>query len=100
MSAPRPSTRRSPGPSSAPSLRARRWRPAGSDANAGRAGARSRQAGVVGTVDDVTSRPSVAWAEVTIDCRDPEALAEFWSRLLGVEVGERPLPGWARVGPT
>lgn len=28
---------------------------------------------------------SVAWAEITIDCRDPEALAEFWSRLLSID---------------
>ena len=43
---------------------------------------------------------SVAWAEVTIDCRHPETLAEFWSRLLGIEVAEPPLPGWARTSST
>ena len=26
------------------------------------------------------------WDAVTIDCRDPETLAEFWSALLGVQV--------------
>ncbi len=26
------------------------------------------------------------WDAVTIDCRDPETLAEFWCALLGVEV--------------
>jgi len=53
----------------------------------------------MGDVDDVRSTPSVAWAEVTIDCRDPDALVEFWSRLLGVGVAERPLPGWTRTRP-
>jgi predicted enzyme related to lactoylglutathione lyase len=42
---------------------------------------------------------SVACAEITIDCRDPEALAEFWSRLLSIETAEPPLPGWARTRP-
>ena len=46
------------------------------------------------------------WDAVTIDCRDPEALAEFWSALLGVEVrgtwqqyvGLRPMgPGQPRL---
>ena len=50
--------------------------------------------------DDVRRSPAVAWGEVTIDCRDPDGLAEFWSRLLGVAVAERPLPGWARTEPT
>jgi hypothetical protein len=35
---------------------------------------------------------------VTIDCLDPEALAAFWSGLLGGDVIE-PLPGWRRVLP-
>jgi predicted enzyme related to lactoylglutathione lyase len=59
----------------------------------------ARQAGVVSAVNDVGSTPSVTWAEVTIDCRDPDALVAFWSRLLGVDVAERPLPGWARTEP-
>jgi hypothetical protein len=29
------------------------------------------------------------WDAVTIDCRDPEVLAEFWSALLDVEVRGR-----------
>jgi catechol-2,3-dioxygenase len=46
------------------------------------------------------------WDAVTIDCRDPEALAGFWSALLGVEVrgtwqqyvGLRPMaPGQPRL---
>ena len=41
---------------------------------------------------------SVGWAEVTIDCHDPETLASFWSQLLDVAVVEPPLPGWARTG--
>lgn len=28
-------------------------------------------------------------AQVTIDCRDPGALAEFWGALLGMEIDER-----------
>ncbi len=43
---------------------------------------------------------SVAWAEITIDCHDPEALAGVWSQLLDVEVADPPLPGWARTGST
>src|SRR5690349_4462675 len=31
-------------------------------------------------------RMELRWDAVTIDCRDPERLAEFWSALLGVEV--------------
>ncbi|HEX4862504.1 MAG TPA: VOC family protein [Acidimicrobiales bacterium] len=44
--------------------------------------------------------PTTAWAEVTIDCRDPAVLARFWSGLLRVQVAEPPLPGWARTTPT
>jgi predicted enzyme related to lactoylglutathione lyase len=43
---------------------------------------------------------SVAWAEITIDCHDPEPLAEFWSGLLAVDVAEPPFPGWARTRST
>jgi predicted enzyme related to lactoylglutathione lyase len=43
---------------------------------------------------------TVAWAEVTVDCHHPDALAEFWSALLGIEVAEPPLPGWARTRST
>ncbi|MEV4348758.1 VOC family protein [Actinoplanes sp. NPDC049596] len=35
-------------------------------------------------------------AGVTIDCRDPEGLAGFWSAVLGGRVTES-LPGWRRV---
>jgi predicted enzyme related to lactoylglutathione lyase len=45
-------------------------------------------------------RFSVAWAEVTVDCHDPEVVAAFWSQLLAIPVDEPPLPGWARTGPT
>lgn len=46
------------------------------------------------------------WDAVTIDCRDPQSLAEFWTALLGVEVrgswqqyvGLRPVaPGLPRL---
>jgi predicted enzyme related to lactoylglutathione lyase len=33
---------------------------------------------------------------ITVDCSDPQALAAFWSALLGGAVSE-PLPGWRRV---
>ncbi|MFI5910801.1 VOC family protein [Dactylosporangium sp. NPDC051541] len=35
-------------------------------------------------------------AGVTIDCRDPRRLAEFWAAVLGGRVTES-LPGWRRV---
>jgi predicted enzyme related to lactoylglutathione lyase len=36
---------------------------------------------------------------VTIDCRDPEAMAQFWSALLGRPItDEMEGPGWATVG--
>ncbi len=42
-----------------------------------------------------------AWAGVTIDCRDPRRVAEFWSALLSVR--SRPAgpdrDGWFRLGP-
>jgi predicted enzyme related to lactoylglutathione lyase len=43
----------------------------------------------------------IAWAGVTIDCRDPEAVATFWSTLLGVPARSAgsDRPGWFRLGP-
>ena len=44
---------------------------------------------------------TVAWAGVTVDCRDPERVAAFWAALLGTTahpVGEG-REGWCRVGP-
>jgi predicted enzyme related to lactoylglutathione lyase len=39
------------------------------------------------------------WTGITIDCRDPERLASFWSSLLDVpESGEHDGAGWATVG--
>ncbi|MFI1994748.1 VOC family protein [Actinoplanes sp. NPDC020271] len=38
-------------------------------------------------------------AGVTIDCHDPQKLANFWSAVLGGRVTE-PLPGWRRVTVT
>ncbi len=43
-------------------------------------------------------RPSFAWAEVTIDCRDAERVATFWSALLGV-AAESGSEGWFHLGP-
>jgi predicted enzyme related to lactoylglutathione lyase len=36
------------------------------------------------------------FAGVTIDCQDPQRLADFWSAVLGGRVTES-LPGWRRV---
>ena len=44
--------------------------------------------------------PTAAWAEVTIDCREPDRLVRFWAGLLGVDVAPPPLPRWARTTPT
>jgi len=34
---------------------------------------------------------------ITVDCADPERLADFWGALLGREPSV-PLPGWRRLG--
>jgi predicted enzyme related to lactoylglutathione lyase len=44
-------------------------------------------------------RPGLAWAEVTIDCRDAERNAKFWSAVLGV-TAESGSEGWFHLGPT
>ena len=41
--------------------------------------------------------PLIEWIEVTIDCRDVGAVAEFWRELLGLVRLEDPLPGWMRA---
>jgi predicted enzyme related to lactoylglutathione lyase len=41
-----------------------------------------------------------AWAAVTVDCVEPENVAEFWSRMLDAPVRTTGLPGWFRIGPT
>jgi predicted enzyme related to lactoylglutathione lyase len=43
-------------------------------------------------------RPKVEWAEVTIDCRDPERVAQFWSQLLDSPAEPRE-DGWFELGP-
>jgi predicted enzyme related to lactoylglutathione lyase len=40
--------------------------------------------------------PLGRFAGVTIDCQDPQRLADFWSAVLGGRVTES-LPGWRRV---
>lgn len=54
-----------------------------------------------GSHDDSPARPVAAWAGVTVDCREPERTAEFWSALL--DTPARPAgsdrPGWYRLGP-
>ncbi len=57
-----------------------------------------RHAGrVAASADD----PEIAWAGVTIDCRDPERIAGFWSALL--DAPARPAgverESWYRIGP-
>jgi predicted enzyme related to lactoylglutathione lyase len=41
--------------------------------------------------------PLIEWIEVTIDCADVGAVAEFWRELLGLARLEDPLPGWMRA---
>ena len=41
--------------------------------------------------------PLIEWIEVTIDCADVGAVAEFWRELLGLVRLEDPLPGWRRA---
>src|SRR2546430_1107970 len=47
-------------------------------------------------------RSNIAWGGVTIDCRNPERIATFWSGLLNLPA--RPAgpgrDGWYRLGPT
>jgi predicted enzyme related to lactoylglutathione lyase len=45
------------------------------------------------------ARPSVAWAEVTIDCCDTARAARFWSELLGLPARTQQLEGWFQLGP-
>ena len=51
-------------------------------------------------MDAPVSAPlGVRWVGVTVDCRDPLALAGFWSRLLGRPLtSEHDGAGWATVG--
>jgi catechol 2,3-dioxygenase-like lactoylglutathione lyase family enzyme len=42
--------------------------------------------------DTERSNPSIRWGGVCIDCADAEELAEFYSRLLGWEIGARDAP--------
>lgn len=44
--------------------------------------------------------PGAAWAAVTVDCVQPQLVAEFWSRLLDSPARTIGLPGWLRIGPT
>jgi predicted enzyme related to lactoylglutathione lyase len=44
------------------------------------------------------NRPSVAWAEVTIDCLDTERVGTFWAGLLDVPLSPQG-GGWFRLGP-
>lgn len=46
-------------------------------------------------------RDPIAWWAVTMDCREPERLATFWSKLLGSPIlePEPDRPGWRRLHP-
>lgn len=46
----------------------------------------------------MASRPDFAWAELTIDCRDPARVSRFWSELLD-EPAKGPRDGWFRIEP-
>src|SRR5580693_2029031 len=41
--------------------------------------------------------PLIEWIEVTIDCGNVGAVAEFWRELLGLVRLEDPFPGWMRA---
>lgn len=43
-------------------------------------------------------RPTVAWAEVTIDCRDTKRVAGFWAELLDLPARAHD-DGWFQFGP-
>jgi predicted enzyme related to lactoylglutathione lyase len=45
-------------------------------------------------------RPTIAWAEVTIDYSDTERAAAFWSALLGVPASKQRIDGWYQLTPT
>jgi hypothetical protein len=42
--------------------------------------------------------PSLVLEEITIDCTEVEAVARFWSSMLGAEL-RVPRDGWLRLGP-
>ncbi len=42
--------------------------------------------------------PTFSLSAVTVDCRDVDAVAQFWAALFGLEVRDS-LPGWRRIGP-
>jgi predicted enzyme related to lactoylglutathione lyase len=47
-----------------------------------------------------STHPAIAWAEVTIDYRDTDRAAEFWSTLLGVPASKQRIEGWYQLAPT
>ncbi len=47
-----------------------------------------------------SKQPAIAWAEVTIDYRDTERAAAFWSTLLGVPASKQRIEGWYQLAPT
>ena len=44
-------------------------------------------------------RPSITWAEVTLDYCDSERAANFWSAVLDMPARTQTQPGWYQLGP-
>lgn len=58
------------------------------------------EGGVTARIDMANEdpRPSVRWGGVCLDCADADELANFYSRLLGWEIGRRDTPETAQGG--
>jgi predicted enzyme related to lactoylglutathione lyase len=44
-------------------------------------------------------RPSIVWAEVTLDYCDTDRAANFWSTVLDLPARTQSQPGWFQLGP-
>jgi predicted enzyme related to lactoylglutathione lyase len=44
-------------------------------------------------------RPSISWAEVTLDYCDTDRAANFWSNVLDLPARTQSEPGWFQLGP-
>jgi predicted enzyme related to lactoylglutathione lyase len=53
------------------------------------------------TSDDEEVPERAAWWAVTVDCNDPQRVADFWAAVLGTDVLEvgPDRPGWLRLQP-
>jgi predicted enzyme related to lactoylglutathione lyase len=45
----------------------------------------------------MTATPSIRWTTLTVDCSDAEALAAFYSHLLGWQIAARDGAGWVQL---